>query len=268
MLVEAVVLRSVRVALWASLLMLMAAAPAHAASLLFEFTINAREDVQSFEATGQPPLSVTSHTDVAYTFRYSVTLADPIALTSDSQGVIVQAAIAGVGGTPLDSELASVSGILPQTIPTDGILGYRLADPPAAQSTTGILFAQSARLEPIADPRGQAAEFGGIFTRIDLNSSSSAIPGAARVMTLQEAFEALRGQTFAVSLGAIRDSSLIVNGEVSRRGSHTVTYSGTARFISASVPEPGTWILLIAGFGASGLALRRTRPSARLATPA
>ncbi|HZV57061.1 MAG TPA: FxDxF family PEP-CTERM protein [Sphingobium sp.] len=42
------------------------------------------------------------------------------------------------------------------------------------------------------------------------------------------------------------------------------TYAGTATFAAAPIPEPSLWIMMIAGFGAVGMALRR-RVSTRVA---
>lgn len=38
-------------------------------------------------------------------------------------------------------------------------------------------------------------------------------------------------------------------------------YSGTATFTAAAIPEPASWALMIVGFAAVGLAVRRHRPA-------
>lgn len=40
------------------------------------------------------------------------------------------------------------------------------------------------------------------------------------------------------------------------------TYSGTLTFLPSAVPEPGTWAMMLLGFGAVGFALRRRRTPA------
>ena len=42
----------------------------------------------------------------------------------------------------------------------------------------------------------------------------------------------------------------------------SASYAGTLAFVASVVPEPGTWMLMVAGIGAIGLVLRRRRDSA------
>ena len=54
---------------------------------------------------------------------------------------------------------------------------------------------------------------------------------------------------------AAGDYRLTINGTSPNSGSFT----GNVRISTAAVPEPGTWALMLLGFGAAGIAMRRQR---------
>jgi hypothetical protein len=79
---------------------------------------------------------------------------------------------------------------------------------------------------------------------------------------------ALNGQTWQTFGGNNRLTSTInigapLNGSLSVSGSgplRSFNISGTYR-VSGPVPEPGTWLLMLLGFGSVGFALRRNTKS-------
>jgi hypothetical protein len=75
----------------------------------------------------------------------------------------------------------------------------------------------------------------------------------------------LNGVEFQISSTGTRESRFILNQPVLKDGNNILRvigesgvdgkYSGTISF--AAVPEPGTWAMMIGGFGLAGFALRR-----------
>lgn len=96
------------------------------------------------------------------------------------------------------------------------------------------------------------------FTEILLNGT------ALKINTVLDMDNNIVGYSAISPLGGLASAAnpqkLSVTGKLT--GS-TGTYTGNVRFESA-VPEPGTWALMILGFGIVGYAMRR-RPSVRFA---
>lgn len=76
---------------------------------------------------------------------------------------------------------------------------------------------------------------------------------------------------FTNSMGTVEFRTLL-NQALTPGGSNNITVSGTsggnASFAGAlsfaAVPEPGTWAMMLLGFGAVGFSMRRRRPSYRM----
>jgi len=56
------------------------------------------------------------------------------------------------------------------------------------------------------------------------------------------------------------NNTITVSGSIGPQGNGA--YSGTLAFASNAVPEPGTWAMMLLGFGAVGFAMRRRAPKA------
>lgn len=61
--------------------------------------------------------------------------------------------------------------------------------------------------------------------------------------------------SLAPTLLGIGNHTLSVTGNIT--AGPTASYSGTVNFLTAPVPEPSTWAMMLLGFGATGLMMRR-----------
>lgn len=76
-----------------------------------------------------------------------------------------------------------------------------------------------------------------------------------------------------LSMGTVEFATLL-NQALIEGGNNTITvkgsigaggngaYTGTLSFANSAVPEPGTWAMMLVGFGAVGFAMRRRAPKA------
>lgn len=94
-------------------------------------------------------------------------------------------------------------------------------------------------------------------TNIDFSVGSVTLNGIALT------FDALATATehgFLYNLPLIAGQNNVLS--VSGTSGGQASYSGTLAFAASVVPEPGTWMLMIAGIGAIGVALRRRKAAA------
>nr|WP_314445848.1 cistern family PEP-CTERM protein [uncultured Sphingomonas sp.] len=71
--------------------------------------------------------------------------------------------------------------------------------------------------------------------------------------------------SFSLDFGNANPSLLTLsNFAVRYQGLNVGTGSGTGQLITTAVPEPGTWALMLIGFGAVGVSMRRRRRSSAL----
>ena len=110
----------------------------------------------------------------------------------------------------------------------------------------------------------------GLRGSTDLDFTSVLVNGLAATLTLQDAqgqvcFTRGVGTCGASESFAINDvpvlagqlNTIVVSGFSRGLGS----YGGNATFIPSAVPEPGTWAMMLIGFGAIGFSMRRRRPA-------
>lgn len=90
----------------------------------------------------------------------------------------------------------------------------------------------------------------------NINFSSVMLNGSSFMLTPTGTFEF--GTMANVALIAGVNNVLTVQGQNTGDGS----FAGTLTFAAVpSVPEPGTWAMMLLGFGAVGFSMRRKRPS-------
>lgn len=90
----------------------------------------------------------------------------------------------------------------------------------------------------------------------NIDFTSVLLNGTAFTMSAPGTFE--NGTLSAISLIAGANNTLTVNGT----NTGNSAFSGTLTFAAQSaVPEPGTWAMMLLGFGAVGFSMRRKRPA-------
>lgn len=91
--------------------------------------------------------------------------------------------------------------------------------------------------------------FGNIF----LTGTGILAPGAGLVQIQPDPNDGFARNNFAVAAGTY---TLTIQGTP---GTQNGGLNGTIGFTAAAVPEPGTWALMLVGFGAIGFSMRRRR---------
>lgn len=90
----------------------------------------------------------------------------------------------------------------------------------------------------------------------NIDFTSVLLNGTAFTLSPTGTFE--MGTLAAISLMAGANNTLTVNGT----NTGNSAFAGTLTFAAQSaVPEPGTWAMMLLGFGAVGFSMRRKRPS-------
>jgi hypothetical protein len=158
----------------------------------------------------------------------------------------------GTSGTPVNS---SVPGLAQDT---DGDGFVELAEGLATYGPVLVPFpdftvgadgtANYNRVFNLLDP----TTFEGMFGRTDLLG--------ADLMSLDLREVVLHGMTVPAGVGAGTP------GEVNGTNGYLLALPVAAGEITAAVPEPGTWAMMLLGFGAIGYSLRRSRRKAALQT--
>jgi hypothetical protein len=130
------------------------------------------------------------------------------------------------------------------------------ADGPAA--STGMYGEGTGAFElPDAVPEAGAATYRQVPVRFRVNGRSFA--GLATVTFNNGSFEGLVAETLN-SDGSAIDSALKVQGGEYAFGEGSTAVTGrvsAAPSVFDAVPEPGTWAMMVVGFGLAGWAIRR-----------
>jgi hypothetical protein len=96
----------------------------------------------------------------------------------------------------------------------------------------------------------------------ELTISQVLINGVAHALTSSSGGQSLTVSGIPILNGML--NTIEVKG-VTSASDVAATYTGTATFSAAAVPEPASWALMIGGFGLIGAAMRRRRTGLQLA---
>lgn len=217
------------------------------APLRFGFHNGSFDAFNNGEVAGQPIISVAEGGSGADWFP-AFQMADPGAVLGSVGGALTPGATAASGtfrvNTALNPFFTFASMVIPSNdhfIGNDNPMRYRLFSSTGTQLISQI-DQQASQIwdngSEITDPLAAA------FLAIGNNDLRTAENGVVR-FDFQELL-AYNGLTTAA--GTVFDSNLVANTAIYR-----------ISFTSSVVPEPATWAMLIAGFGAVGTAARRKR---------
>jgi hypothetical protein len=178
---------------------------------------------------------------------------------------LIEAQITGPTGTVWDTDAGnSFYGLFLQQ-PTLGSFinpGEELNDPITIGANNYLLAGEGFRPGEVADSDpiynlllrfADGATLTGTYTPVGniFVAGSSAIVGGTAYTLNQFSFR----RTLGDSVSAFAPTP----------GGDTNDYAGSISFSAAAVPEPGTWAMMLLGFGAVGYSMRRRRTTHRLA---
>lgn len=205
---------------------LMTASAASAVVTIVQ-TLNFSSAVPGSSSQAFNQYNVAGSTLTAVTFSWTETISGPLTITSSSGNSRTLNATVSADSV-LSSNAFNLTSTLTGTTP-NFVLGGRGTSAATSVTATGTNTITPASVTP----------FLGSGTVIVLNSLNN----------------------LALTLNKVAGGSgnaAITGATISSTGTLVVTYTGTD-VVVGSVPEPGTWAMMITGFGLVGMGMRRAR---------
>jgi PEP-CTERM motif len=252
-----------RLAFVAAAIVLTGGSSAHAAKFVFDIQMTSQTNCSAVDC-------IADDSFVPYSHKLTIDFTPARRLdntTTNFQGEMLRivSLLGPAQGGPPDADLLALSGL------NADMVGYRIF---ATQVDIGVPPYRGQSQAFISSNGGRVFDTEpGVVRRDGYYLSLSTLPVQqtflpyAGLSTTNDLYVMLRGLDanggFEVMGGASHDDYAFdpETGETLRDDSYSVARRGTARLnvAESAIPEPGTWALLILGFGAIGMALRRGR---------